>query len=230
MTLIKADLHIHTSEEIFDTFIDYSIKDVINRASELKYGVLALTLHNKVYPVAEIKKYAAKKGILLIQGVEAAIEGRHTLIYNITLQEFKKIKTFNDLRTLKKKNKKIFVIAPHPFNVNIILKISLRKKYFENKDLFDALELHPNCARIYNPNKKTKRVAAIDGKPLAANSDLHFLSHFGQSYSIVDVKGELTEKSFFDAIRQKKITVVNKPKKTLNFLRTVMQHLFKKEI
>jgi predicted metal-dependent phosphoesterase TrpH len=230
MTLVKADLHIHTSEEIFDKYVKYSIKDVIDLAGKMKYGVLALTLHNKVYPVSTIKKYAAKKGILLIQGVEATIKGRHVLIYNITPREFKKIKTFEDLRALRKKNKKIFVIAPHPFNINIILKISLRKKYFQNKDLFDALEVHPNYARFCNPNKITKKVAAADGKPLVANTDMHFLSHFGKNYSIVDVDGKLKEENFFDAIRKNRIRIVSRPKKTSNFFRTVLQYLVQKEI
>ncbi len=227
MTLIKADLHIHTSEENLDRYIKYSLKDIINKASELKYNALALTLHDKVHLVNKIKKYAAKKGILLIQGVEAKIEGRHVLIYNITPKEFKKIKTFNDLRILRKKNNKIFVIAPHPFYVKII---SVGEKYFENKDLFDALEVHPNCTWFYNSNKKTRRVAAADGKPVIANSDLHFLSHFGKSYSIVNVSGKLNEHNFFNAIKHNKVRVVNKQQKTFDFLRTVLQFITKKEI
>jgi predicted metal-dependent phosphoesterase TrpH len=227
MTHVKADLHIHTSEEVFDTYIKYSIKDLIDRASELKYDVLALTLHNKVYPIDKIKKYASKKGILLIQGVEATIKGKHTLIYNITPKEFAKIKTFNDLRILRKKNKKIFVIAPHPFYAGII---SVRKNYFKNKDIFDALEIHPNCVWFYNSNRKTRKVALADKKPIFANSDLHFLSHFGKSYSIVDVDGKLTEQSFFDAIKKNKVTIHSRQKKTMAFLRIVLHYITKKEI
>jgi predicted metal-dependent phosphoesterase TrpH len=230
MTLIKSDLHIHTSEEHKDKYVKHSIKDAIDLASKLNYRVLALTLHDEVYPIDKIKKYASKKGILLIQGVEATIEGKHTLIYCITPQEFKKIKTFDNLRELKKKNKKIFVIAPHPFYINIVLKISLGKKYFENKDVFDALEIHPNYTWFFNSNKKTKRVAAADKKPLVANTDLHFLSHFGKNYSLVDVKGNLTEQKFFDAIRNNKVTAISVPRSAIRFIKILLDYILQKEL
>lgn len=209
MVLVKADLHIHTSEEREDTYISYSAKSIIDVAAEKGINVVAITLHNVVFPINSLKKYAKKKGILVIQGVEAKIEGKHVLIYNISPVEFSKIKSFNDLRLLRKKNKNIFVIAPHPFvPKNFLTRTCVQDRYFENKDLFDALEIQQFAFSLFNPNRKTTRIALQDNKALVANSDCHFLKFFGKHYTIVDVKGTLNENSFFTALKNRRTKLV----------------------
>ncbi|MGV8168882.1 MAG: PHP-associated domain-containing protein [Candidatus Nanoarchaeia archaeon] len=232
MVLVKADLHIHTSEDIKDRYIKHSAKKLIDEASERGINVVAVTLHEYVLPVKNLKSYAAKKGILLIQGVEAKIEGKHVLIYNISPANFSKIKTFNDLRKLKKENKNIFVIAPHPFvPVNFFTKTwtgtCLQNKYFENKDLFDALEFQQFYSFFFNPNKKTSKVAKNDKKPIIANTDSHFLRFFGEHYSVVDVKGKLNEKNFFAAVNQNRVNVVSNVS-LLKFTDMTFSYFFKR--
>jgi len=211
MVLVKSDLHIHTSEDKEDTFIKHSAKDLIDFASKQGINVLAITLHEYILPIKNLKTYAKKKNIFLISGVEAKIEGKHVLIYNITSKEFEKIKKFDDLRKLKKKNKNIFVIAPHPFMPkNFLTKICLQDKYFENKDLFDAIEHQMFHFSMFNPNKRTEKISKLDHKPLIANSDVHFLNFFGKNYSTIDVEGKINEKNVFDAIKQNRVTIHNK--------------------
>jgi predicted metal-dependent phosphoesterase TrpH len=211
--IIKADLHIHTSDDREDPFINYSAKDIINSAATKGIGVLALTHHRVILQpkkFAELKEYAKSRNILLISGVEAKIEGKHVLIYNITQSEHDKIKSFEDLRSLRKKNKNIFVIAPHPFMIKTPLtKNCLQEKYFQNKDLFDALEYQQFYSFFMNPNKKTQRIAKEDNKPLVANSDLHFIEYFGRNYTLIDVDGPLSERSVFRAIKSGKTKIVS---------------------
>ncbi len=212
--LIKADLHIHTSEDKEDSFIKYSSKDIIAEASKRGFGVIAITRHRQVISDAEfteLKQYAKTKNILLIRGVEAKIEEKHVLIYNITPEEHSKLETFEDLRKLRRKNNNIFVIAPHPFMPKMALtKNSLNDKYLENKDLFDALEFQQFYSFFMNPNKKTEKIGKQDGKTLVANSDSHFKRYFGIVYTLVDINGKLTEKTFFDAIKKGKTKVCSK--------------------
>lgn len=211
MTWVKADLHIHTSGDKEDPFIKYSEKEIIDCASEKGISVIAITHHKSVFEIKSLKNYAKKKKVLLIQGVEAKIEGKHILIYNITPEEHSKLTTLEDLRKLRAKNRNIFVIAPHPFMPrSIITQNCVRERYFENKDLFDALEYQQFYSFFMNPNKKTEKIAKEDKKPLFASSDLHFKRFFGSHYTLVDVKGELNEKNFFEAVKRKKTKIVSK--------------------
>lgn len=211
MVFVNADLHIHTSEDREDTYIKHSTRKLVDAAADRKIGVVAITLHNYVLPVKSLKSYGKKKGVLVIQGVEATIEGKHVLIYNISPGEFKRIKSFEDLRELKKRNKNIFVAAPHPFMPKTFLTGNcLNEKYFENRDLFDALEFQQFYFFLFNPNKKVKMIANEDKKPVIANSDSHFLRLFGTHYSVVDVKGEINEKNFFDAVKKNRVKIFTK--------------------
>lgn len=226
--LVKADLHIHTSDDREDTFIKYSAKNIIDEASNKGFKVLAITLHRYILSKSKLnslKEYAKKKNILLIQGVEAKIEGKHVLIYNISNEEHSKLHTFEDLRKLRKKNKNIFVIAPHPFMArNFLTKNCIQEKYFENKDLFDALEFQLFHSFFMDPNKKTIKIAKADKKPLFASSDLHFKRFFGKNYTIVDVNGQLNEKNFFDAVKSGKTKIVSNVN-ALTFLSLLSSHI-----
>jgi predicted metal-dependent phosphoesterase TrpH len=213
LVLVKADIHIHTNEDTEDKFIKYSLKDIIDEASKKEFGVLAITLHRQVLQSNKynsLKLYAKKKNILLIRGVEAKIKGKHVLIYNITPEEYSKIDTFEDLRKLRRKNKDIFVMAPHPFMAkNMLTRNCVQDEYFKNKDLFDALEFQQFYSFFMNPNKRTAKIAKEDSKALIASSDLHFKQFFGGHYTIVNVKGPLNEKNFFNAIKNGKTSIVS---------------------
>ena len=59
---IKVDLHIHTLDDPKDV-IDYSAHQLLERAKQLGFGVLAITLHDAVFDRAEVFAVAAAMGI-----------------------------------------------------------------------------------------------------------------------------------------------------------------------
>ena len=88
--MLKVDLHLHTKEDNYDN-LDYSAKELIDRAVELKFDVLAITLHNEIFFSKDLISYAEQKGILLIPGVELSIEKKHVLLYNVSEDELKEL-------------------------------------------------------------------------------------------------------------------------------------------
>lgn len=125
--MLKVDLHIHTNEDIHDSYIKYNAKQLIDHASKLKFDVISITNHDTFIFSKELAEYAKEKGILLIPGIEIRIEGKEVLLYNFTEDQIKQIKTFEDLRKLKNKSK--LIVAPHPY---FIKKQCLKKKKLLN--------------------------------------------------------------------------------------------------
>src|SRR6266581_3283973 len=71
---IKVDLHIHTLDDPKD-HLDYSAHQLLERARDLGFGALAITLHDKVFDRPEVFADAAAMGILLLQAAEMRLEG-----------------------------------------------------------------------------------------------------------------------------------------------------------
>src|SRR5256885_14340650 len=97
---IKLDLHIHTLDDPKDV-IDYSAHQLLERAKDLGFGVLAITLHDAVFDRAEVFADAAAMGILLIPAAEVRLEGADIILLNVTADEVATLKTFDDVRTLR---------------------------------------------------------------------------------------------------------------------------------
>jgi len=211
--MLKADMHMHAKGDPEDTFITHTPEQLIDHAANLSFDVLAISCHGKVLFSKQLALYAKKKGILLISGAEAWIEGRHVLIYNITQKELDSLKTFDNLRAFKKK-KDILVIAPHPFYP---MASCLHEKLTENIDVFDAIEISHLYQAFMNFNKKAINVAKQCKKPLVALSDTHMLWMFGDNYTWVGAKKNI--KSYFSAIRRGKVKPVHSPTPFLKFVR-----------
>jgi predicted metal-dependent phosphoesterase TrpH len=194
--MIKIDLHMHSGEDPHDG-LRYPATALIDRAVELGYGAIAITLHGQVIADERVFEYAQQKGLLLIRAVEWNIEGGDVLLYNITQREAQKLATFDALRAYKRERGEDFlVIAPHPFYPGQ----SLQGHLEPNIDLFDAIEY----AQIHLPwfnkfNHQAVRMAQKHHKPIVANSDSHNLWMFGRHYTLVDA--EPTLPSIFRAIR-----------------------------
>src|SRR5438132_866912 len=97
---IKLDLHIHTLDDPKDV-IDYSAHQLLKRAKELGFGVLAITLHDAVFDRAEVFADAAAMGILLIPAAEVRLQGADAILLNVTASEVAGLKNFEDLRQLR---------------------------------------------------------------------------------------------------------------------------------
>lgn len=195
---IKLDLHIHTLEDPKDV-IDYSAHQLLERARQLGFGVLAITLHDAVFDRPEVFAAAAAMGILLIPAAEMRIEGADIILLNVTAAEAAALKTFADVRSLRaRRGSSIFTIAPHPFYV---LGGSIGSRLLAEIDCFDAIELCHFHMGPLNLNRRAVRVAKRFSKPLIATSDAHRLHAFGRHFTSMPRPAELTCEAVFAGLR-----------------------------
>ena len=195
---IKVDFHIHTVDDPKDV-IDYSAHELLERARELGFGVLAITLHDAVFDRADVFQDAAEMGILLIPAAEVRLSGADTIVLNVTPAEVSALKNFDDLRQLRAlRGPSIFTIAPHPF---FVLGASIGQRLLKEIDCFDAIELCHFHKGLFNLNRRAIKVARQYGKPLIATSDAHQLHTFGRHYTSIPRPGDLTIPNVFAALR-----------------------------
>ena len=205
---IKIDLHIHTLDDPKDV-IDYSAHELLERARQLGFRVLAITLHDAVFDCPEVYKDAASMGILLIPAAEMRLEGADIILLNVTTNEVATLKKFDDVRQLRaRRGSSIFTIAPHPFYV---LGGSIGERLFDNIDCFDAIEHCHFHKGFFDLNRRAVKVAGQFGKPLIATSDAHQLHAFGRHYTSIPRPADLTIENVFAALRKGPRRVVSPP-------------------
>jgi hypothetical protein len=83
----------------------------------------------------------------------------------------------------------------------------------EHIELFDALEFCHFYSQRINFNLRAVEVSRSFGLPLIGNSDAHFFSQLGSTYSLVYAEKNL--ESVFEAIRQNRLKIVSRPLKHL---------------
>ncbi len=202
---LKSDLHLHTAEDPLDR-IRYSSKELISKAAEEGFDVISITNHHKMTFNQDLFSYANEKGILLIPGVELTIRRRHVLVLNPP--PFKTCSDFPSL--LKLRRPETLIIAPHPYFPG---SYSLNGYLLKYLHLFDALEYcHFYSSRI-NFNQRAVEVSRSFSFPLLGNSDSHFLSQMGTTYSFIYAEKNI--QSIFEAVRQRRIEVATRPLKHL---------------
>ncbi len=203
---IKLDLHIHTLDDPKDV-IDFSAHELLERARELGFGVLAITLHDAVFDRGEVFEEAARMGILLIRAAEMRIEGADIILLNVTAAEAAALKTFADVRALRaRRGPSIFTIAPHPFYV---LGGSIGSRLLREMDCFDAIELCHFHKGPLNPNRKAARVAGRFDKPLIATSDAHRLAAFGRHFTSMSRPAEWTVEAVLEGLRSEPLRLTS---------------------
>jgi predicted metal-dependent phosphoesterase TrpH len=198
---LKADFHLHTREG--DGFITYDARGLVDRAAALGYGVLSITNHDTLTFTRDLARYAEDRGILLVPGVEATIEGRHVLVYNLDVAP-RHLRTFADLRRLRARE--WLVVAPHPF---FPASYALGDRLLEHLDLFDAIELSHFYTRRLDFNGRAVRLAREARLPLIGTSDAHLVRQFGATYSLVEAAPTLA--SVLDAVRQGTVRITTRP-------------------
>ncbi len=201
MSLLKADLHLHTREA--ESFIDHDVCALIDRAASEGYQVLSITNHDVRTFDERLAAYAARCGIVLIPGAEATIEGRHVLLYNFDVP-LSVLRTFADLR--KYKTPDWLVAAPHPFFPG---SVSLGGRLVSEIDVFDAIELSHYYTRGIDFNRRAVTLAREVGLPLVGNSDTHLARQFGTTYSIIEA--EPTTDCVLSAIRKGRVEAASQP-------------------
>ena len=202
--MLKVDLHAHTSGDPCD-YIAHSTRGLIDRASELGYDALAVTLHDRYYDPREDGEYAESKGVVLIAGVERTLDSRHVLLINFPA-ESATVRDFADIRELKARCPHGLVVAPHAFYP---IGSALRREVERWADVIDALEVNSMFTRWLDFNSRAVRWAAAHGKPLVGNTDLHLLDQMGTTYSLVDAARNAD--AICDAIRAGRVEVCSTP-------------------
>jgi hypothetical protein len=135
--MIKVELHTHTADDPAD-LIPHTTTELLERASALGYGAIALTLHDRQLDVQPFDNYARDRGLVLIRGIERTIHGKHVLLLNFPAAA-ERVQTFEEVATLKREHPNGLVIAPHPFYPG---SSCLRSLMDRHEDLFDAVELN----------------------------------------------------------------------------------------
>ena len=148
--MLKVELHAHTADDPVDR-IPHTAVQLIDRAAQLGYGALAITLHERQLDVAPLAPYAAARGVTLIPGVERTIEGRHVLLLNFR-RGAEDVNTFDDLARLRQREAGL-VVAPHPF---FPLGSCLRGCMDRHAALFDAAEVNA----LFTGTRRTSTVRA----------------------------------------------------------------------
>jgi predicted metal-dependent phosphoesterase TrpH len=211
--VLKVDLHLHSSEDPVDV-IDHDAHQLIDRAAELGFDALALTLHDYDLRDPALIAYARDRDIVLVPGVERTIEGRHVLLLNFP-ERTDHVRTFEDLAGLRRTSTGV-VIAAHPYFPDASC---LRGRLDRYPDLFDAVEWSYFWTRGLNFNAKAARFAAAHKKPLVASSDLHDLRQLGRTYSLVFADRD--PDSICSAIREGRVSIQTSPVPKLELTRVL---------
>ncbi|MDI6821222.1 MAG: PHP domain-containing protein [Patescibacteria group bacterium] len=226
----KTNLHFHTNDDPRDKGIKHSFYEGIDKAKKLGFEIIALACHQKLINLPEYHNYAAKNNILLINGIERAIEKKHVVILNAD-QESETINTFAELEKYKKQHPEIFILAAHPFFYG---NYSLKEKLEPNIKIFDAIELSWFYSKKFNRNLKGELIAKKYNLPFIASSDTHDLWGLNYDYAIIEAETKNIT-SVFKAIREKKFQNITRPKKLwremalrhgMLFIRNLIKRLF----
>jgi hypothetical protein len=198
-------LHLHSAEDPLDR-VRYTAKELISKAAKEKFDVISITNHHQITFNRDLLSYAQEKGILLIPGVEMTIQRRHVLVLNPPPH-----KMCSDFLSLSKLVRpETLIVAPHPYFPG---RYSLNGHLLKHKNLFDALEYCHFYSSMINFNQRALEVCQSFGFPLIGNSDAHFLSQMGTTYSLIYAEKNLD--SIFAAIRGNRVEVVTRPLKHL---------------
>src|SRR5438034_1852834 len=215
---VKIDLHIHTLDDPKDA-VDYSAHQLLESASALGFGVLAITLHDAVFDRKEVFADAAAMGILLIPAAEMRLLGADVIVLNVTAEEIAQLKNFDDLRRLRaRRGNSIFTVAPHPFYV---VGGSIGSRLFAEIDCFDAIEFCHFHIGPFNPNRRAQRVATRFGKPMIATSDAHRLHAFGRHYTSMPMPPALTVENVFAGLRSGPLRLTSPASSLTDFLSAI---------
>jgi predicted metal-dependent phosphoesterase TrpH len=201
--MLKCQFHVHTSGDLVD-HVPYSPQELIKKAQQFAYDVVAITCHRKVVFTKALQNYAREHNIILISGIELEIDNKHILAINIS-PDIEKVKTYQDLREYKAAHPNCLIIAPHPF---FPIK-SIKEKLIENIDIFDAIENSFCYTTTKNHNEKALATAKKYHKPFVATSDCHFLKNLNLGYTLVDSKKD--DNSIIKAVKQNKISIIHAP-------------------
>ena len=204
--MLQTELHAHTSADPED-YIPHSSTQLIDRAAELGYAALAITLHDRWLPLGDARDYARDRGITLIAGIERTIERKHVLLLNFG-PKAQDVDSFDSLAALKKSQPAGLVVAPHPFYPT---RSCLGRAILDrHAALFDAVEINAYYTYHFNHfNEAAIAWARTSRKPMVGNGDIHRLRQLGRTFSLVDAAPDAD--AICTAIRTGRVEVRSTP-------------------
>ena len=194
--------------------IVHDARGLVDRAAELGFDAIAITLHDRQLADPRLVDYARERGIVLIPGIERTVEGKHVLLINFP-QAAEQVRTFADLAALRACSGGV-VIAPHAFFPSRSCLHSLMQRH---AGLFDAVEWSYFWTPSLNFNARAARWARENGKPIVGNSDLHDLRQLGRTYS--HVAAERSADAICQAIREGEVSVKTTPVPAMELARVL---------
>jgi predicted metal-dependent phosphoesterase TrpH len=205
MHMVRADLHHHIDADPIDgKFVRHSAGDLIDRAVAAGLNVLAITCHESIPYDGDATRYAAERGVMLLRGMEATVDGHHVLLLNFP--EFPPgVCSMQDIAA--RKTRDAVVIAPHPFYP---IGMGMGDTLTAHQDIFDAVEF----SGMYTPlTRRFNRLAADYARraelPVVGNTDTHFLWQLGRTYTLIDAPPE--PGALIEALRHRRVQLVTRP-------------------
>jgi len=203
--VLKVELHAHSADDPLDA-IPHTTTQLIERAADLGYDALAVTLHDRQLDLSPYASLARERGVTLIPGIERTIRGKHVLLLNFR-RGAEDVHTFDDLARLKEQQPAGIVIAPHPYFPGATCLRGLLEQY---RGLFDAVEYNGMFTSSLNFNIPAVRWAHVHGRPMVGCGDVHRLRQLGTTFSEVEAEPDAHE--ICAAIRAGKVRVNATPR------------------
>ena len=196
---LKADFHIHTHYSMDSSLPPEAL---IERAREEKLDIIGVADHGTCKGALDTKKLAEGNPLVLI-GQEIITDKGDMLVFGVE----KDMEEFNPLEETCKKAKELggFVIVPHPFDK---FRHGIGNSIEDIIDYVDAIEVFNSMCTLGSFNEKARDVAIKHNKPMVAGSDAHFRKEVGKGVTMLEC--EKTEKSVFNAIRNRKTEILGK--------------------
>lgn len=218
MERLKADFHTHTCDDPVD-LISHSAEMLIDAVAAKNFSVLAITCHERLVFNDYLSDYATERGVVLVPGIEACLNGRHVLVLNPDARQAN-ANTFAGLRALGKRD--AAVIAPHPYYPAAS---SVLGELERNIDLFDAIEhccfYLPGSRRVpgLDPNWLARRIARKHGLPMVGTSDTHMLPYVDSTFTWIEAERSVA--SVIEAIREGRVSVETRPRPIKEIAKTL---------
>jgi hypothetical protein len=215
--MLRGDFHHHISADPLDGhFVPHSAGELVDHAAAVGLNVLAITCHESVPYEADICRYAAERGVLVLRGMEATVDGHHVLLLNF--REFPPgVCTMQEIA--ERKTDEALVVAPHPFYP---IGLGMGDTLVRYPRIFDAVEFSGMYTALTKQfNRRAQRYAATAGMPVLGNSDTHFLWQLGRTLTLIDADAE--PRAVVAAIRRGRVRLVTRPLSWAHVVRFIVQ-------
>lgn len=208
--MLRVDLHHHINTDPVDgRFVLHSAGELIDRAAAVGLNVLAITCHEAIPYDDDVFHYARQRGVVLLRGMEATVDGFHVLLLNF--RDFPPgVCTLAEVA--ERKTPEALVIAPHPFYPSGIAGGTILEAHGAAFDAVEFSGMYTALTRRFNRHAQAHARAA--SLPVVGNTDTHFLWQLGQTFTLIDAAAEPA--AIVQAIRQHRVQLVTQP---LSFVR-----------